>query len=100
MSYKKLIVPVGAALAALISNVTEAVTVPVQSPADSLELQGIAKTGTESVSAVLQRLMFQIGENAHDMTLHKTPSGTLYAQHGSHRSHGSHQSHQSHRSGY
>ena len=95
MSYKKLIVPVGAALAALISNVTEAVTVPVQSPADSLELQGIAKTGTESVSAVLQRLMFQIGENAHDMTLHKSSSGTLYAQHGSHASHASHGSHRS-----
>ena len=95
MSYKKLIIPTGAALAALISNVTEASKVPVQSPADSLELQGIAKTGTESVNAVMQRLMYQIGENAHDMTLHKSSSGTQYAQHGSHRSHGSHQSHRS-----
>ena len=98
MSYSKLIVPVGAALAALISNVTEASTVPVKSPTDSLELQGIATTGTESVSAVLQRLMYQIGENAHDMTLHKSSSGTLYAQHGSHVSHRSHGSHRS--SGY
>ena len=100
MSYKKLIVPIGAALAALISNVTEAATVPVKSPSDSLELQGIAKTGTESVSAILQRLMYQIGEDAHTIMLHKSSSGALYAQHGSHSSHGSHQSHQSHRSGY
>ena len=95
MSYKKLIIPTGAALAALISNATEAATVPVQSPADSLELQGLAKTSTESVNAVLQRLMVQIGENAQDMTLHKSSSGTLYAQHGSHRSHASHTSHRS-----
>ena len=100
MSYKKIIVPVGAALAALISNGAEASTPPVKSPADSLELQGTARTGTESVNAVLQRLMYQIGENAHDMTLHKSSSGTLYAQHGSHRSHASHSSHSSHRSGY
>ena len=100
MSYKKLVVPIGAALAALISNVTEAATVPVKSPADSLEIQGTAKTGTESVSAVLQRLMYQIGEDAHTLTLHKSSSGILYAQHGSHRSHGSHGSHGSHRSGY
>ena len=95
MSYKNTIVPIGAALAALISNVTEASTVPVKSPADSLELQGIAKTGTELVNAVLQRLQYHIGENAHAMTLHKSSSGTLYAQHGSHVSHHSHGSHRS-----
>ncbi len=95
MSYKKLIIPTGAALAALISNGAEAATVPVQSPADSLEHQGIAKAGTESVNVVLQRLMYQIGKNAHDMTLHKSSSGTLYAQHGSHASHASHGSHRS-----
>ena len=95
MSYKKLIVPVGAALAALISNGTEASTVPVQTPTDSLELQGITKTGSESVSSVLQRLMFQIGDNAHTMMLHKSSSGKMYATHGSHASHGSHGSHRS-----
>ena len=95
MSYKKLIVPTGAALAALISNVTEASTLSVKSPADSLELQGTAKTGPEPVNVVLQRLMYQIEENAHNMTLHKSSSGTLYAQHGSHSSHGSHGSHRS-----
>ena len=96
MSYKKLIVPIGAALAALIPTVTEATKVP----ADSLEPQGTAKIGTESVSPVLQRLMYQIGQNAHTLTLHKSSAGTLYAQHGSHASHGSHGSHGSHRSGY
>ena len=99
MSYKKLIVPVGAALAAMVSNVTEAATVPVKSPPDSLELQGTAKTGTESVIAVLQHLMYQIGEQTHGLTLHKSTSGTVYAQHTSHRSHNDHYSHVSHRSG-
>ena len=95
MSYKKLMIPTGAALAALISNVTEAATVPVQSPADALELQGVAKTGTESVNAVLQRLQYRIGDQAHGLLLHKSPSGIMYAGHASHASHASHGSHRS-----
>ena len=96
MSYKQLIAPMSAALAALIPTVTEATKVP----ADTLVSQGTAKIGTESVSPVLQRLMYQIGQNTHALTLHKSSSGTLYAQHGTHSSHGSHGSHGSHRSGY
>jgi hypothetical protein len=91
MRFKRIVIPIGAALAALIPNVPEAAKLP----ADSLEAQETPKTGAESVNPVLQQLMFQIGQNAHTLTLHKSSSGKLYAQHGSHSSHSSHSSHRS-----
>ena len=101
MRYKKLIIPIGAALAALIATPSQASIISTDSQRDSLELQEKASRGNaNSTDPILQRLIYQIGEQAHDLTLHKSSSGTLYAQHGSHSSHGSHGSHTSHRSGY
>lgn len=104
MSYKKLIVPIGTALAALIANASEASITPPNSQRDSSELQEKTSIGSPSLKdSILQRLTYQIKEQAHDLTLHKSSSGVLYAQHGSHVSHGSHSSHSSHsshRSGY
>ena len=101
MSYKKLIIPIGTALAALIATTSEASKVPADSQRDSSELQEAKSRGsTISTDPILQRLMYQIREQAHTMTLHKSSAGVLYAGHGSHVSHGSHGSHGSHRSGY
>jgi len=101
MSYKKLIIPVGTALAALIANSSDASKIPADSQRDSSDLQEQTSRGsTSSTDPILQRLTYQIKEQAHTLTLHKSSADVLYAQHGSHRSHGSHQSHSSHRSGY
>jgi hypothetical protein len=98
MSYKKLIVPIGTALAALIANASEASIVPADSQSEPQEKT--SRASIKSTDPILQRLTYQIKEQAHTLTLHKSAADVLYAQHGSHSSHGSHQSHSSHRSGY
>ncbi len=98
MSYKKLIVPLGTALAALIANTYEASTAPADSKGESADIQAqLSKGETNVIEPLLQRLTYQIKEQAHTLTLHQSSSGLLYAGHGSHASHASHQSH---RSGY
>jgi len=90
MIYKKFLVPVGVALAALISSGSLA----AQAPVETHKIPG---------DPVLQRLINQIGAGEHALLLHKAAPGTIYAQHYSHSSHSSHESHsshQSHRSGY
>jgi len=100
MSYKSIIVPVGTALAALLANTSEASKVPAEAEKDSSEFQErTTKSVAKSTDPVLQRLTYQVREQAHSLTLHRSSSGVLYAQHVSHGSHGSHQSHGSHRSG-
>lgn len=101
MSYKKLLIPMGTALAALIGNSSEASIAPADSQRDSPDLQEQrTKADAKSTDLLLQRITYQIQEEAHTLILHKSSSGVLYAGHGSHRSHGSHSSHRSHRSGY
>jgi hypothetical protein len=96
MSYKKLVIPIGTALAALIANASEASILPADSQRDSSELQEkTSRASTKSTDPILQRLTYQIREQAHTLTLHKSSSGVLYSGHGSHSSHGSHGSHRS-----
>ena len=95
MSYKKLVIPIGTALAALIANTSEASITPPDSQRDSSELQDITKTGKDLTHPVLTQLLYQMGEQSHTLTLHKSSSGVTYARHGSHRSHSSHRSHRS-----
>lgn len=93
MSYKKLIIPIGTALAALIANGSEASIIPADSQRDSSNLQEkTTRTSAKSTDPILQRITYQIREQAHTLTLHKSSSGVLYAGHGSHGSHGSHRS--------
>ena len=90
MSYKKFLVPVGVAVAVLISSGSHA----VQNPVETHKTPG---------DPVLQRLINQIGAEEHALLLHKPAPGMIFAQHGSHsshESHSSHSSHQSHRSGF
>ena len=103
MSYKKLILPVGAAITALLASASGAAKVPPEAQQAPSEQGQEIKAGKRSMAPILKRLMYQIGEQAHALTLHKSSSGAVYAaheSHASHASHGSHGSHGSHRSGY
>ncbi len=100
MNYKKLILPIGTALAALISTDSEAAKVPSDVQNDLSVLQDGSKAGKDVKVSPLKELQYQMGEQAHTLTLHKSSSGALYAQHRSHSSHSSHVSHASHRSGF
>lgn len=98
MSYKKLIIPIGTALAALIANASEASKVPADLQRDSSELQNTTKLGKDLRDPVIERLLYQMEGQVHTLILHQPSSGAIYATHGSHRSHSSHSSHRSHRS--
>lgn len=97
--YKKFLVPVGVAVAALISSQSHAALTSAE-PKIPLELGNLAE-GVEGVKeskvTVLQKLIYQLKEERHALLLLKPGSGIIYAQHGSHASHASHRSH---RSGY
>src|SRR6266513_371189 len=103
MRYKKFLIPVGVAVAALISSGAHASENSVEThKTPSLELAASTKAGKESSDPVLKKLLYQIGAEEHALLLRKPASKTMYAQHGSHMSHSSHESHyshQSHRSG-
>jgi hypothetical protein len=97
MRLKQLLVPVGAALAALLPNPSDAAKAPIEASTDLLKLHDTQNTSAKSISRILRQLTYKIGNDAHALTLHKSPSGAIFAQHGSHSSHSSHSSH---RSGY
>jgi hypothetical protein len=98
MSYKKFLVPVGVAVAALFSGSADSVAKP--SVAHSNAPGQLIATERESQDPVIQKLLYQIGDDAHMLLLRKTASGSIYGQHMSHMSHESHYSHRSHRSSY
>jgi hypothetical protein len=100
MSLKQLLIPVGAALAALLPNPSDAANGPIEAPTDLLKHHDTQKASPKLISRILRELTYKIGNDAHALTLHKSPSGAIFAQHGSHASHSSHGSHGSHRSGY
>jgi hypothetical protein len=95
MRHKQLLVPVSAALTALVASIPSTDNVLAAIPQDSSTQANGVETTKELIDPVLQRLTYQIKEQAHDLTLHKSSSGVLYAAHGSHRSHRSHGSHRS-----
>jgi hypothetical protein len=99
VSYKKLIIPIGTALTALIANASQTSINPADSQSDSSELQDATRTGKDLRDPVIKQLLYQMEGQAHTLILHKPSFGVIYATHGSHRSHGSHGSHRSHRSG-
>ena len=99
MRQKKLLVSVGTAVAALRLDVSYAANPPVEEQQDSSGLKNAHTVDAKLADPVLQRLKYQIGEQAHALTLHRSLSGVMYAQHESHASHRSHSDHYSHRSG-
>lgn len=92
MMHKKFLVPVGVAVAALISSQSHAALTPAENKTPS-EQGDLTKDIKESKDTVLQKLNYQLSEEQHALLLLKPGSGIIYAQHGSHASHASHASH-------
>ena len=101
MMPKRFLVPVGAAVAALLPLKIQAAPNPPSSE--------LSTSGTPSISPsvnptptdpIVQELTYAIQSEIHALLLRQSSAGALYAGHGSHRSHASHHSHSSHRSGY
>jgi hypothetical protein len=92
--YKRFLVPVGVAVAALISSQSNA-ALPSAETKIPLERGNLTADVKESTDTVLQKLIYQLGEEQHALLLLKPGSGMIYAQHGSHASHASHGSHRS-----
>ena len=95
MGKKKFMVPVGVAVTTLLSCTSYADRVSAEVQQDSPGQDARIENGKLSIDPVLQRLTYQIRAQAHDLTLHKSSSETIYAEHGSHRSHADHYSHRS-----
>lgn len=96
--YKAFLVPVGVAVAALVSSQSHAAL--TSEPQALLERGNLIGGVKDSKDTVLQELLYQLREEQHALLLIKSGSGIIYAQHRSHASHASHTSHVSHRSGY
>ena len=92
---KTFIVPVGAAVAALLAGVCDEATAHVGTTKESSARQESTSTSGQAKDAVLQRVTYHLNQQAHTLLLQKSSSGVLYAGHGSHASHGSHRSHRS-----
>lgn len=99
MSNSKLIVTTGAAVAVLFSSLGNQVQANAPTEQDASTHSAAEKTKIGSRDAVLQRMMYRLGQDNHSLMLHRSETGIIYAGHGSHASHGSHGSHGSHRSG-
>jgi len=98
MKSKSLIVPVGTALAGLLANASDAAKVAIETGNNLQDVHEASIASQKLREPALKNLIFRIEEEAHALTLHKSPSGTLFAQHGSHRAHGAHRAHSAHRS--
>jgi hypothetical protein len=99
MSLKKFLVPVSAALAALIPPELQALPVSkgdVSSSAGEIRISGSIQAPVND--APIRTIEYMIQSEVHSLLLRQSENGTLYAGHGSHASHGSHQSHASHAS--
>lgn len=97
--YKNFLVPVGVAVAALISGQSHAALTSIETT-NLLEHGNLGQNAKEPKDTVLEKLFYRLKEEQHVLLLLKPGSGMMYAQHGSHSSHASHASHASHRSGY
>src|SRR5262249_21944019 len=97
---KKFFVPVAAAIVALFSNTSQAVTPPsVSAPTPPTPVRATLSPH-QSADLIVQKVHYSMGTEEHVLLMHKDDAGLTYARHGSHHSHRSHRSHGSHRSGY
>lgn len=99
MSSKRFLMPIGAAVAALLPTGAQAVLTPMQ-PEIPLGPSQLSVESRQTVDPIVQAMHYLLGSEAHALLLRQADSGVLYAGHGSHASHGSHGSHGSHRSGF
>lgn len=95
---RKFLVPIAAAIVALLPSASNATTTPSTSASDSSKPADLSNT-----SKVIEQITYRVGGDEHLLLMKQTLKGDVFAQHGSHYSHGSHgshSSHASHRSGY
>lgn len=99
MSSTHFLIPVSAAVAALLPVGVQALPAPGQ-PAITVGPSPLSVENRQTSDPIIQTMQYLLGSEAHALLLRQADSGVLYAGHGSHASHGSHGSHGSHRSGY
>jgi len=101
MISKKFLIPVGAAVAALLPFQAQA-SLNQLTPQDFADgsLRTSLTVKPVVTDPIIQELTYLMQSEMHALVLRQSSAGALYAQHGSHMSHQSHHSHQSHRSGY
>lgn len=101
MPTKGFLIPIGAAVAALLPIHGAATPVVQQVPNQLRPTPSSLHYSQEAVSdTVMKELTYPLGSELHSLILRQAESSLIYAGHGSHHSHYSHQSHRSHRSGY
>ena len=92
---KKFMIPVAAALAAIVGT-SGAVEVR-QVISDDSKQESVAMSALKKTLAAEDRLAtYSVGEELHALLLRKNADGVILAGHYSHRSHSSHSSHSSH----
>ncbi len=99
MNSTRFLIPVSAAVAALLPVGVQALPAPEQ-PSVTIGPTLLSVETRHTMDPILQTMRYLLGSEAHALLLRQADSGVLYAGHGSHASHGSHGSHGSHRSGY
>jgi len=88
------LVPVATAAAALGADAS------ASTPPQTVTLdQHASKLALDPSGSTISELTYVKGDELHALTMRRSESGQLFAQHRSHASHSSHSSHQSHRSG-
>lgn len=93
---KKFLIPIGVAALGLTGVGTEAK--PVDALASSkVSTENTAPAATLEISAEGKKSFvdYQIGNDLHQVLMIQSPSGVVFAGHGSHSSHSSHSSHRS-----
>lgn len=96
MSSAHFLIPVSAAVAALLPVGVQALPTPVQ-PNISREPNPLSIENLQTTDPIIQTMQYLLGSEAHALLLRQADSGVLYAGHGSHSSHASHGSHRSSR---
>jgi hypothetical protein len=91
---------VGTALSALIANASEVTQVSSDATTNPIQPETTINTLKDLEERVCSNLLYQVRGRINSLTLYKSSSGTLYAQHNSHTSHRSHNDHLSHRSSH
>lgn len=95
MRHRQFLVPVSAAVTTLLTPIPSTASVLAAIPQESSTIANGVATSNGAIDPILQRLTYEIRDQTHALTLHNSPSGEMYAAHGSHRSHADHFSHRS-----
>ena len=96
MSSTHFLIPVGAAVAALLPVGVQALPAPVQ-PDTTPGPSPLSVDNHLTADPIIQTMQYLLGSETHALVLRQSDSGVVYAGHESHSSHASHGSHRSSR---